>query len=90
MEDRTPIKMVAVGATVVEKHDSTEFKVVHLLNPKILGEVPEDVFVHNTEPLEGRWKPKDQESQVEENLGAEPLEDSKDQYDDMIASVLGL
>ena len=54
MEDGIPIKMVAVGDTVVEKCDGTKFAVVRLLNPKILGEVMEDVFVDNMEPLEGR------------------------------------
>ena len=44
MEDGTPIKMVAMGATVVEKHNGVEFAVVHLLNPKILGEVPEKLW----------------------------------------------
>ena len=37
MEDRTVIKMVAVGGTAVENHDGIEFAVVCLLNPKILG-----------------------------------------------------
>ena len=59
MEGRTTIKMVAIGATAVEKKDGVEFAAVRLLNPKILGEVPEDMAMDNMEPLEGRWKPED-------------------------------
>ena len=40
LEDRSLMKMIAMGATAVEKHDGIEFAVVCLLNPKILGEVP--------------------------------------------------
>ena len=53
--------------------------IVHLLNPRILGEVPEDVFVDDMESLEGRWKPEAHESQREENLGADPLEEEEEE-----------
>ena len=54
MEQGTPIKMVAMGATLVEKHNRIEFVVVCLLNPKILGEIMEEEFLNNMEPIERR------------------------------------
>ena len=63
----------------MEKHDGIDFAVVHLLNPKILGEVPEDRNTTNMEPLEGRCKPEDQESQVRENPGADTLEEDEEE-----------
>ena len=56
--------------------------IVHLLNPRILREVPEDVFVDDMESLEGRWKPEEDESQIEENLGADPLEDDDEEEEE--------
>ena len=50
MEDRTVIKMVAIGATVVEKKDGIEFIAVSLLNPKILGVVMEDMVEEDIVP----------------------------------------
>ena len=59
MEGRTTIKMVAIGATVVEQKDGIECAVGPLLNPKILGEVPEGMNMIDMAPLEGRWKLED-------------------------------
>ena len=62
MEDVTPAKMAAVGATVVERRGDIEFAIVLLLNPKVMGRVLEDFEVYDMQPLEGNGKPEDQAS----------------------------
>ena len=58
-EEETIIKMVSVGAMLVEKLDGINVAIVQLLNPQILGEVPEGIDMTNIEPLEERWKLED-------------------------------
>ena len=53
MQDGNLVQISAVGVMVVERRGDIESTIVHLLNPKVIGRVPEGFKVDDMELLEG-------------------------------------
>ena len=81
MEDGSIMKMISIGATSMEAVDGMNIIFVKFLNLQILERAPEDLDTMDMEPIEGRWMPEDQESQMVENSGTEPSEEDEEMED---------